>query len=150
MFECSELKLYSAYRPVNVVCWKRAICLEFIGKVSIPDTNTKAPSFFRVHQLWPPMLMKLYSCSRFSTRNVMIDLAMQADVLEYYDQTVSSPSGSFYIPAVLRVHMWHIYWTLFIELLLNWHDLLTVLFLLWCSGSTVAAGSKEKKSQAEP
>ncbi|KAM0910521.1 hypothetical protein ACQ4PT_014090 [Festuca glaucescens] len=29
--------------------------------------------------------------------------AMQADVLEYYDQTVSSPSGSFYIPAVLRV-----------------------------------------------
>jgi len=28
---------------------------------------------------------------------------MQADVLEYYDQTVSSPSGSFYIPAVLRV-----------------------------------------------
>jgi hypothetical protein len=27
----------------------------------------------------------------------------QADVLEYYDQTVSSPSGSFYIPAVLRV-----------------------------------------------
>lgn len=29
-----------------------------------------------------------------------------ADVLEYYDQTVSSPQGSFYIPAVLRVrHM---------------------------------------------
>uniref|UniRef100_A0A453QVA2 Uncharacterized protein n=1 Tax=Aegilops tauschii subsp. strangulata TaxID=200361 RepID=A0A453QVA2_AEGTS len=27
----------------------------------------------------------------------------RADVLEYYDQTVSSPSGSFYIPAVLRV-----------------------------------------------
>lgn len=27
----------------------------------------------------------------------------QADVLEYYDQTVNSPSGSFYIPAVLRV-----------------------------------------------
>uniref|UniRef100_A0A453QUW4 HNH nuclease domain-containing protein n=2 Tax=Aegilops tauschii TaxID=37682 RepID=A0A453QUW4_AEGTS len=27
----------------------------------------------------------------------------KADVLEYYDQTVSSPSGSFYIPAVLRV-----------------------------------------------
>ncbi|KAG6737505.1 hypothetical protein POTOM_059031 [Populus tomentosa] len=26
-----------------------------------------------------------------------------ADVLEYYDQTVNSPSGSFYIPAVLRV-----------------------------------------------
>ncbi|CAA0817182.1 HNH endonuclease [Striga hermonthica] len=46
------------YRPVNVVCWKRAICLEFMDK---------------------------------------------ADVLEYYDQTVNSPSGSFYIPAVLRV-----------------------------------------------
>ncbi|KAG8649840.1 hypothetical protein MANES_08G149200v8 [Manihot esculenta] len=43
---------------VNVVCWKRAICLEFMEK---------------------------------------------ADVLEYYDQTVNSPSGSFYIPAVLRV-----------------------------------------------
>lgn len=28
---------------------------------------------------------------------------LQADVLEYYDQTVNSPSGSFYIPAVLRV-----------------------------------------------
>jgi hypothetical protein len=37
--KCAELKLYSAFRPVNVVCWKRAICLEFIGKVSIPDTN---------------------------------------------------------------------------------------------------------------
>ncbi|RVW46932.1 hypothetical protein CK203_074417 [Vitis vinifera] len=44
--------------PVNVVCWRRAICLEFMEK---------------------------------------------ADVLEYYDQTVNSPSGSFYIPAVLRV-----------------------------------------------
>ncbi|KAK3013290.1 hypothetical protein RJ639_008198 [Escallonia herrerae] len=52
------LVLDIAYRPVNVVCWKRAICLEFLEK---------------------------------------------ADVLEYYDQTVSSPSGSFYIPAVLRV-----------------------------------------------
>lgn len=52
------LVLDLSYRPVNVVCWKRAICLEFIGK---------------------------------------------ARVLEYYDQTVSSPSGSFYIPAVLRV-----------------------------------------------
>ncbi|CAD6268603.1 unnamed protein product [Miscanthus lutarioriparius] len=31
--KCAELKLYSAYSPVNVVCWKRAICLEFIGKV---------------------------------------------------------------------------------------------------------------------
>ena len=51
------------------------------------------------------MLMKLYSCSRFSTYNVMIVLAMQADVLEYYDQTVSSRSGSFYIPAVFRVHL---------------------------------------------
>ncbi|CAL5076669.1 unnamed protein product [Urochloa decumbens] len=52
------LVLDISYRPVNVVCWKRAICLEFMEK---------------------------------------------ADVLEYYDQTVSSPSGSFYIPAVLRV-----------------------------------------------
>lgn len=52
------LVLDIAYRPVNVVCWKRAICLEFMEK---------------------------------------------ADVLEYYDQTVNSPSGSFNIPAVLRV-----------------------------------------------
>lgn len=52
------LVLDISYRPVNVVCWKRAICLEFMEK---------------------------------------------ADVLEYYDKTVNSPSGSFYIPAVLRV-----------------------------------------------
>ncbi|KAI4341173.1 hypothetical protein MLD38_025930 [Melastoma candidum] len=52
------LVLDLAYRPVNVVCWKRAICLECMEK---------------------------------------------ADVLEYYDQTVNSPSGFFNIPAVLRV-----------------------------------------------
>ncbi|KAH8491324.1 hypothetical protein Peur_065218 [Populus x canadensis] len=52
------LVLDISYRPVNVVCWRRAICLEFMEK---------------------------------------------ADVLEYYDQAVNSPSGSFYIPAVLRV-----------------------------------------------
>ncbi|KAI4350375.1 hypothetical protein L6164_004836 [Bauhinia variegata] len=52
------LVLDISYRPVNVVGWRRAICLEFMEK---------------------------------------------ADVLEYYDQTVNSPSGSFYIPAVLRV-----------------------------------------------
>ncbi|XP_031383841.1 uncharacterized protein LOC116197745 isoform X3 [Punica granatum] len=50
--------LLSGFRPVNVVCWRRALCLEFMEK---------------------------------------------ADVLEYYDQTVNSPSGSFNIPAVLRV-----------------------------------------------
>ncbi|XP_030463779.2 uncharacterized protein LOC115683385 isoform X1 [Syzygium oleosum] len=52
------LVLDIAYRPVDVVSWRRAICMEFMEK---------------------------------------------ADVLEYYDQTVDSPSGSFYIPAVLRV-----------------------------------------------
>ncbi|KAI3471484.1 hypothetical protein Pfo_028134 [Paulownia fortunei] len=63
-FEIDELAgfrglvLDISYRPVNVVCWKRAMCLEFMDK---------------------------------------------ADVLEYYDQTINSPSGSFYIPAVLRV-----------------------------------------------
>lgn len=31
------------------------------------------------------------------------NLPPQADVLEYYDQTVNSPNGSFNIPAVLRV-----------------------------------------------
>ncbi|GFP84174.1 hypothetical protein PHJA_000561100 [Phtheirospermum japonicum] len=56
-FQCNEFSVMLV-RPVNVVCWKRAICLEFMDK---------------------------------------------ADVLEYYDQTVNSPSGSFYIPAVLRV-----------------------------------------------
>ncbi|KAH9331167.1 hypothetical protein KI387_003275, partial [Taxus chinensis] len=50
------LDLY--YRPINIVCWRRAICMEFLEK---------------------------------------------ADVLEYYDQTVSSPGGSFNIPAVLRL-----------------------------------------------
>ncbi|TXG66294.1 hypothetical protein EZV62_007569 [Acer yangbiense] len=53
-----DLMVACISRPVNVVCWKRAICLEFMEK---------------------------------------------ADVLEYYNQTVNSPSGSFYIPAVLRV-----------------------------------------------
>ncbi|KAL3631610.1 hypothetical protein CASFOL_024594 [Castilleja foliolosa] len=69
-FEIDELDSFRglvldiSYRPVNVVCWKRAICLEFMDK---------------------------------------------ADVLEYYDQTVNSPSGSFYIPAVLRVpHLLHV------------------------------------------
>uniref|UniRef100_A0A1D1Z033 Anaredoxin n=1 Tax=Anthurium amnicola TaxID=1678845 RepID=A0A1D1Z033_9ARAE len=63
-FERDELSCFRglvldiSYRPVNIVCWRRAICLEFMEK---------------------------------------------ADVLEYYDQTVSSPRGSFYIPAVLRV-----------------------------------------------
>ncbi|KAG6489604.1 uncharacterized protein LOC122005815 [Zingiber officinale] len=52
------LVLDISYRPINVVCWKRAICLEFMDK---------------------------------------------ADVLEYYDQTVSSPQGSYYIPAVLQI-----------------------------------------------
>ncbi|KAJ0974113.1 hypothetical protein J5N97_016078 [Dioscorea zingiberensis] len=52
------LVLDISYRPVNVVGWKRAICLEFLEK---------------------------------------------AEVLEYYDQTVSSPRGSFFVPAVLRV-----------------------------------------------
>ncbi|KAJ0974119.1 hypothetical protein J5N97_016084 [Dioscorea zingiberensis] len=52
------LVLDISYRPVNVVGWKRAICLEFMEK---------------------------------------------AEVLEYYDQTVSSPRGSFFVPAVLRV-----------------------------------------------
>ncbi|KAK9041924.1 hypothetical protein V6N11_017010 [Hibiscus sabdariffa] len=52
------LVLDISYRPINVVCWKRAICLEFMEK---------------------------------------------ADVLEYYDQTVNSPSGPFNIPAVLRI-----------------------------------------------
>ncbi|XP_042513735.1 uncharacterized protein LOC122088514 isoform X2 [Macadamia integrifolia] len=52
------LVLDISYRPINVVCWRRAICLEFMEK---------------------------------------------ADVLEYYDQTVNSPNGSYYLPAVLRV-----------------------------------------------
>ncbi|XP_076898237.1 uncharacterized protein LOC143551760 [Bidens hawaiensis] len=63
-YESDELSCFRglvldiSYRPINVVCWKRAICLEFMEK---------------------------------------------ADVLEYYDQTVNSVNGSFYIPAVLRV-----------------------------------------------
>ena len=107
-------------RPVNVVCWKRAICLEFMEKVSFPDTTicfiVVPCSSFR------SMLIELYALSSFfpftfSTHNAMLVLAMQADVLEYYDQTVSSPSGSFYIPAVLRVCVSYILWLLFLELL---------------------------------
>jgi hypothetical protein len=96
--KCAELKLYSTYRLVNVVCWKRAICLEFIGKVSIPDTKqTKGFNFLRSSSVvtYADETLQLLV---FSTYNMMIVLAMQADVLEYYDQTVSSPSGSFYIP----------------------------------------------------
>eukprot|EP00252_Welwitschia_mirabilis_P003977 TRINITY_DN14089_c0_g1_i1.p1 TRINITY_DN14089_c0_g1~~TRINITY_DN14089_c0_g1_i1.p1 ORF type:complete len:276 (+),score=43.14 TRINITY_DN14089_c0_g1_i1:206-1033(+) len=55
---CRGLVLDVSYRPVHVVGWRRAICLEFLQK---------------------------------------------ADVLVYYDQTVSSLGGSFYIPAVLKV-----------------------------------------------
>jgi len=93
-------------RPVNVVCWKRAICLEFMEKVSFPDT-TRCFVFVPCSS-FRSILIELYALSSFfpftfSTHNAMLVLAMQADVLEYYDQTVSSPSGSFYIPAVLRV-----------------------------------------------
>jgi hypothetical protein len=77
----------------------------------------------------------------------MLFLAMQAHVLEYYDQTVSSPSGSFYIPAVLRVHIYWFFSLLRVVTVLRCHHLL---LLCCCSGSTVAAGSKEKKGQAEP
>lgn len=52
------LVLDTAYRPINVINWKRALCLDILAK---------------------------------------------ADVLEYYDQVVSSPSRAFPIPAVLRV-----------------------------------------------
>lgn len=48
----------------------------------------------------------------------------QADVLEYYDQTVNSPSGSFYIPAVLRVCNLQIIYLLFL-----YFDLLAIPFL---------------------
>ncbi|XP_062016179.1 uncharacterized protein LOC133732608 isoform X1 [Rosa rugosa] len=81
-FERDELSCFRglvldiSYRPINVVCWKRAICLEFMDK---------------------------------------------ADVLEYYDQTVNSPSGSFYIPAVLRST-----WTDYIHFLFQIPHLLQV------------------------
>lgn len=40
------LVLDLSYRPVNVVCWKRAICLEFIGKLCRPMcwSTTTRPS----------------------------------------------------------------------------------------------------------
>ncbi|KAJ7529102.1 hypothetical protein O6H91_15G034000 [Diphasiastrum complanatum] len=52
------LVLDLTYRPINVVSWKRALCLEILDK---------------------------------------------AEVLEYYDQAVCSPSRVFFIPAVLRM-----------------------------------------------
>ncbi|KAG6738439.1 hypothetical protein POTOM_058058 [Populus tomentosa] len=73
------LVLDISYRPVNVVCWKRAVCLEFMEKVGV-------------------------MCKAITLRHVNSShIQFLADVLEYYDQTVNSPSGSFYIPAVLRV-----------------------------------------------
>ncbi|KAK6942003.1 HNH endonuclease 5 [Dillenia turbinata] len=77
-FQTDELSCFRglvldiSYRPVNVVCWKRAICLEFMEKVRDDLSTIKC-------------------------------LNTIADVLEYYDQTVNSPTGSFNIPAVLRV-----------------------------------------------
>ncbi|GJN10177.1 hypothetical protein PR202_ga28249 [Eleusine coracana subsp. coracana] len=84
-------------RPVNVVCWKRAICLEFMEKVSF-SASEHLPFFVSIqaHHIWGLWHFR-------NITNTEIVLAMQADVLEYYDQTVSSPSGSFNIPAVLRV-----------------------------------------------
>lgn len=52
------LVLDVTYRPINVVCWRRALCLEILEK---------------------------------------------ADVLEYYDQVINSPTRAFAIPAVLRI-----------------------------------------------
>ncbi|KAK9098698.1 hypothetical protein Syun_025743 [Stephania yunnanensis] len=34
---------------------------------------------------------------------IFVLFLLQADVLEYYDRTVNSSNGSFYIPDVLRV-----------------------------------------------
>eukprot|EP00250_Pteridium_aquilinum_P016968 c23386_g1_i1 orf=201-1106(-) len=53
------LVLDVSYRPINVVCWRRALCLEILEK---------------------------------------------ADVLEYYDEVINSPSKPFAIPAVLRIN----------------------------------------------
>ncbi|KAH7414977.1 hypothetical protein KP509_14G021800 [Ceratopteris richardii] len=52
------LVLDLSYRPINIVCWRRALCLEILEK---------------------------------------------ADVLQYYDQVISSPTRPFPIPAVLRI-----------------------------------------------
>lgn len=56
------LVLDSAYRPVEVVNWQRAICM---------------------------------------------DLLQKADVLEYYEATVSSVSEQFFLPAVMRTRRYH-------------------------------------------
>ena len=70
-------------RPINVVCWRRALCLEILEKVCYIDF----------------VMAVLYRFTLF-----IFDLhPMQADVLEYYDQVISSPSRPFAIPAVLRV-----------------------------------------------
>eukprot|EP00249_Psilotum_nudum_P017634 c26419_g1_i1 orf=363-1298(-) len=58
MSEYRGLVLDLSYRPINVVCWRRALCLEILEK---------------------------------------------ADVLEYYDQAISSPGRAYLIPAVLRI-----------------------------------------------
>ncbi|KAF9670259.1 hypothetical protein SADUNF_Sadunf13G0049800 [Salix dunnii] len=91
------LVLDISYRPVNVVCWRRAICLEFMEKL-VSHANfvstMRKPSKHDNAKL-------LFSLSK--NDHVALVGSMLADVLEYYDQAVNSPSGSFYIPAVLRV-----------------------------------------------
>lgn len=53
---------------------------------------------------FPLLVEKKKNCQgQFSSTGDHCSVFIQADVLEYYDRTVSSPSGSFYIPAVLRV-----------------------------------------------
>lgn len=78
------LVLDTSYRPIDIVNWQRAICLDLFDKVCKacpPDLHLPYPVF-------------ISNC------------ALQVDVLEYYDALVHSARHEFMIPAVLRVRMY--------------------------------------------
>lgn len=78
------LVLDTSYRPIDIVNWQRAICLDLFDKVC------KAYSLI----IRPACLV------------LVTDYATQVDVLEYYDALVHSARHEFMIPAVLRVRMY--------------------------------------------
>ena len=78
------LVLDTSYRPIDIVNWQRAICLDLFDKASIQDTGGLELNRQQFHNF----------CS------------MQVDVLEYYDALVHSARAEFMIPAVLRVRMY--------------------------------------------
>lgn len=80
------LVLDTSYRPIDIVNWQRAICLDLFDKVCRMFSQTWVTLF------------------RLMPKNILLNL--QVDVLEYYDALVHSARHEFMIPAVLRVRMY--------------------------------------------